>query len=234
MSSYGQFCPVAKAMEVLDERWTLLVVRELLAGSTHFNELRRGVPKMSPALLSKRLRTLERAGVVRREVDGTRVSYVLTESGRELGAVVQALGAWGVRWVHQLGEEDLDPHLLMWDVRRTVPIEEWPRARTVLAFRFADVPGPVRRWWLVVNDGEVDVCDYDPGYDVAATVTTTLHVLTRVWRGDLTWEQSLRHGTIEIDDSASARGAVPRWVGRSTLSQVPRPAPARSAQLAPA
>lgn len=234
MPSYGQFCPVAKAMEVLDERWTLLVVRELLAGSTHFNELRRGVPKMSPALLSKRLRTLERAGVIHREVDGTRVSYTLTESGRELGDVVQALGAWGVRWVHRLGEEDLDPHLLMWDVRRTVPVDEWPRARTVLAFRFADVPAPVRRWWLVVSDGEVDVCDYDPGYDVAATVATTLRVMVRLWRGDLTWEQALRSASIEIDGAPSARGAVPRWVGRSTLSSVPRPAAPRPAVPTPA
>lgn len=223
MSSYGQFCPVAKAMEVLDERWTLLVVRELLAGSTHFNELRRGVPRMSPALLSKRLRTLERAGVVERQVDGSRVRYTLTESGRELGGVVQALGAWGVRWVHQLGEEDLDPHLLLWDVRRTVPVEEWPRARTVLTFRFADVPAPVGRWWLVVSDGEADVCDYDPGFDVSATVATTLRAMTRLWRGDLTWEQALRSGVVEIAGPASVRGAVPRWIGRSTLSEVPRP-----------
>lgn len=225
MSSYGQFCPVAKAMEVLDERWTLLVVRELLSGSTHFNELRRGVPKMSPALLSKRLRTLERAGVVRRSVDGARVTYLLTESGRELAGVVQALGAWGARWVHQLGEEDLDPHLLMWDVRRTVPVEEWPRARTVVAFRFSDVAPPVRRWWLVVSDGSADVCDYDPGYDVSATLATTLRAMTRLWRGDLTWEHALRSGTVEIDGGASARGAVPRWIGRSTLSVVPRPEP---------
>jgi DNA-binding HxlR family transcriptional regulator len=223
MSSYGQFCPVAKAMEVLDERWTLLVVRELLAGSTHFNELRRGVPRMSPALLSKRLRTLERAGVVERQVDGPRVRYTLTESGRELLGVVQALGAWGVRWVHQLGEEDLDPHLLLWDVRRTVPVEEWPRARTVLTFRFADVPAPVGRWWLVVSDGEADVCDYDPGYAVSATVDTTLRAMTRLWRGDLTWDQALRSGAVEITGPASVRGAVPRWIGRSTLSEVPRP-----------
>ena len=122
MSSYGQFCPVAKAMEVLDERWTLLVVRELLMGSRHFNELRRGNPKMSPALLSKRLRRLERAGVVRRVLDGGRISYELTESGLELRPLVDALGAWGARWVGELGEEDLDPHLLMFDVRRTIPV----------------------------------------------------------------------------------------------------------------
>lgn len=127
MSTYGQFCPVAKAMELLDERWTLLVVRELLLGSTHFNDLRRGVPKMSPALLSKRLKSLTRAGVLERtEIDG-RATYSLTPCGQELAGVVTALGAWGVRWIGELGEEDLDPHLLMWDMRRTIPIDAWPR-----------------------------------------------------------------------------------------------------------
>ena len=106
MSSYGQFCPVAKAMEVLDERWTMLVVRELILGSRRFNELRRGNPRMSPALLSKRLRTLEQVGVVRREMVGGHASYTLTQAGQELEPVVRALGAWGTRWIGELGEED--------------------------------------------------------------------------------------------------------------------------------
>ena len=130
MSGYGQFCPVAKAMELLDERWTMLVVRELLLGSRHFNDLRRGVPKMSPALLSKRLKSLTRAGVVEREEIDGRTAYSLTECGKELADVVDALGAWGVRWIGELGEEDLDPHLLMWDMRRTIPVDAWPRSRT--------------------------------------------------------------------------------------------------------
>src|SRR3954454_12058104 len=166
MSGYGQFCPMAKAMEVLDERWTLLVVRELLLGSTHFNELRRGVPRMSPALLSKRLRTLERAGIIRREGGGRAASYHLTEAGTELHEVVSALNAWGVRWIGQLGREDLDPHLLFWDVRRTVPVDVWPRRRTVLEFRLSDVEQSVAHWWLVVSEGRPDVCDFDPGYPV--------------------------------------------------------------------
>jgi DNA-binding HxlR family transcriptional regulator len=187
MSTYGQFCPVAKAMEVLDERWTILVMRELLLGSTRFNELRRGVPKMSPALLSKRLRSLERAGVVIRSGSGARTTYQLTEAGRELEPVVNALGLWGLRWIGELGEDDYDPHLLMWDLKRTIPIDAWPRARTVLAFELDDVDRKVARWWLVVAGGEVDVCDYDPGYDVTATVATSLRTLTRglARRGEL-------------------------------------------------
>ena len=222
MPSYGQFCPVAKAMEVLDERWTLLVVRELLLGSTRFNELRRGVPKMSPALLSKRLRALERAGVVVRTEESGRSSYALTESGLELKPVVDALGAWGVRWVGELGQEDLDPHLLMWDLRRTLPVERWPRARTVVAVRFDDV-AKARDWWICVNGDDVDVCDYDPGFEVAATVATSLHTLTGVWRGDLSWTQALRSGELRLDAPGSVRRQVPEWIGQSLLAAVPRP-----------
>lgn len=224
MSSYGQFCPVAKAMEVLDERWTLLVVRELLAGSSHFNDLRRGNPRMSPALLSKRLRTLERAGVVRRTVENGRSSYTLTACGEELRPAVEALGAWGVRWIGELGEADLDPHLLMWDMKRTVPVEEWPRERTVLALSFDDVPPRVARWWLCVSGSEVDVCDADPGFEVTVSVDTSLRTLTEIWRGDRSWEQALREQAAAVHGPRSAARDVPRWLGQSTLAAVPRPA----------
>lgn len=224
MSSYGQFCPVAKAMEVLDERWTLLIVRELLYGSTHFNELRRGVPKMSPALLSKRLRTLQRAGVVERRTIGGRSVYELTRSGQELSGVVSALAVWGLRWVGELGEDDLDPHLLMWDMKRKIPVEEWPRARTVLHFSLDDVPARVSRWWLVVNGGEVDVCDADPGFDVTAQVHTGLRVLVRIWRGDRSWEEMLRTGALDVAGPAEVRRALPTWIGQSEFAATPRPA----------
>jgi DNA-binding HxlR family transcriptional regulator len=224
MSTYGQFCPVAKAMELLDERWTLLVVRELLRGSKHFNDLRRGVPKMSPALLSKRLKSLTRAGVIERtDIDG-RTSYCLTPCGQELAPVVDALGAWGVRWVPEFGDEDLDPHLLMWDVRRTVCVDAWPRARTVVAFRLTGVDAHAARWWLMVSEGSADVCDFDPGYEVAATVETSLRTLTELWRGDLSWSRALLNGSVDIDGDADARRAVPAWLGQSRLAAVPRPA----------
>jgi DNA-binding HxlR family transcriptional regulator len=224
MSSYGQFCPVAKAMELLDERWTMLVVRELLLGSTHFNDLRRGLPKMSPALLSKRLQTLTRAGVVQRaEVDG-RTSYTLTECGRELNDVVQALSVWGVRWIGELGDRDLDPHLLMWDIRRNVPVDDWPRARTVLAFRLSGVAAKTSSWWLMVADGKADICDLDPGYDVAAVVSTDLLTLTRIWRGDVSWKRTLLDGSVKIDGPSNVRRAVPTWLGQSSSAAVPRPA----------
>ena len=224
MTAYGQFCPIAKAMEVLDERWTLLVVRELLLGSRHFNELRRGNPKMSPALLSKRLRRLERAGVVRRRVVGGRSSYELTESGLELRGVVDALGAWGARWVGDLGEEDLDPHLLLWDVKRTLPVEDWPRGRTVVAMRFGDVAAPVSRWWICVTGDEVDVCDVDPGFEVTATVHTSLRTMTEIWRGDRGWGDAMRAGRLAVEAPTDVARAVPGWIGQSLLAAVPRPA----------
>jgi DNA-binding HxlR family transcriptional regulator len=224
MSGYGQFCPVAKAMELLDERWTVLVVRELLAGSTHFNDLRRGVPKMSPSLLSKRLQTLTRAGVVQRsEVDG-RTIYTLTECGRELVSVVEALGAWSVRWMSDLVEKDLDPSVLMWDIRRTIPLEQWPRARTVVAFRLTGAPPKASSWWLLVADGGAEVCDFDPGYEAAATVSTSLRTLSQIWRGDQSWQRAMFDGSVSIDAPREVARAVPTWIGQSSLAAVPRPA----------
>ena len=222
MTSYGQFCPVAKAMELLDERWTLLILREMLAGSSHFNDLRRGNPKMSPTLLSKRLRTLERAGVLERTVEDGRTRYTLTECGEELRGVVDSLGAWGVRWIGQLGEEDLDPHLLMWDMRRTVPVGTWPQGRTVVAFEFIDVPPKAARWWLCVSGGEADICDYDPGFDVTVTVAIGLRTLTEIWRGDISWQQASKAEQFQLTGSSTAVRSVPQWLGQMELASIPR------------
>lgn len=222
-SQYGQFCPVAKAMELLDERWTLLVVRELMLGSRHFNALHRGVPRMSPALLSKRLQTLVRAGVVDRRQEGNRISYRLTEAGRELEPIVEAVGRWGVRWVPELGDEDLDPHLLLWDIHRNVDTEAVPDGRTVIAFVLTDVEPAVRRWWIVVTGDGVDVCDVDPGDPPRVTVEAGLRTLTRLWRGDVGWATALRSGQLVLRGDAQARRALPRWLTLPGLSGTPRP-----------
>ena len=223
MSSYGQFCPMSKAMDVLDERWTLLIIREMLLGSRHFNDIRRGVPKMSPALLSKRLKSLTRAGVVERTDADGRTTYTLTAAGQELQGVVSALMEWGTRWVGELGDEDLDPHLLMWDIRRTVPIDAWPRSRTVVEFRLDGVAAKASRWWLVVAEGHADMCDFDPGYDVTATVATSLRTLTEIWRGDVSWSRSLLDGSVLLAGPAEVRRTVPSWLGQGMAAAVPRP-----------
>jgi hypothetical protein len=178
----------------------------------------------SPALLSKQLKSLTRAGVVERaEIDG-RTSYSLTQCGKELAEVVDALGAWGVRWIGELGDDDLDPHLLMWDIRRSIPIEAWPRARTALAIQFDDVAPKASRWWLVVSEGDADVCDVDPGFEVAGTIATSLRTLTRIWRGDLGWSHALLDGSAAVSGPADVRRSVATWIGQSALSAVSRPA----------
>lgn len=211
--TYGQFCPLAKAMEILDERWTILIVRELLLGSTHFNELRRGVPRMSPALLSKRLQTLERHGIVAHDADG----YRLTDCGRDLQEAVMTLGVWGLRWVGDIGDEDLDPHLLLWDMRRTIPVAAWPEGRTCVAMEFTDL-SRAHRWWLVVSDGVAEACDYNPGFEVAVTIRSTLRTMTHLWRGELEWGRALRSCAVEVDGSHDLRKEVPKWFGRSLLA----------------
>ncbi|MGH3459295.1 winged helix-turn-helix transcriptional regulator [Aeromicrobium sp.] len=224
-SPYHQFCPVSKAMELLDERWTMLVVRELVIGSQRFNDLRRGLPRMSPTLLSRRLQQLERAGVVERRVDGKDVRYVLTEAGHELRPVVEAVGQWGTRWIGELGDIDLDPKLLMWDMHRNVDVGALPPGRTVVQLRFPDAPHGQRNWWLVLGGEEAEVCDVDPGFDVAVRVTSSLRALTAVWRGDLDWSDAVRSGSLEVQGPESLRRAFPGWFTLSSFAGVPRPEP---------
>jgi DNA-binding HxlR family transcriptional regulator len=211
-------------MEMLDERWTLLIVRELVMGSQHFNDLRRGVPRMSPSLLSKRLHQLVGAGIVERRADGNDVRYVLTPAGQELRPVVEALGLWGTRWIGELGDEDLDPKLLLWDMHRNIDHGAMPDGRMVVQFRFSDVPANARFWWLVITPEEADVCDVDPGYPVAVTVTASLRRMVEVWRGDLRWSDALRSSAVEVQGPEALRRALPSWFTLSAFASVPRPA----------
>ncbi|GAA3607132.1 winged helix-turn-helix transcriptional regulator [Microlunatus ginsengisoli] len=220
---YHQFCPVAKAMELLDERWTMLIMRELLYGSRRFTELRHGLPTMSPSLLSKRLQQLVRAGLVRREEAGGSVSYVPSQAAEELRPVLEGLGAWGVRWAGELGDADLDPKLLMWDFHRIIDPALLPAERTVVVFDFPDAPAKARRWWLVLTAEEVDVCDFDPGHTVAVEITSPLRTMVEIWRGDLAWDRALRTGAVRLTGAADYRRAVPRWFAPSRFAAVPRP-----------
>ncbi|TCN57950.1 HxlR family transcriptional regulator [Rhodococcus sp. SMB37] len=210
-SSYRQFCPVAKAMELFDERWTLLIVRELVLGSEHFNELRRGLPRMSPTLLSKRLHQLAAAGIVERTTNGSNVRYVLTPAGRGLEPVVEALGTWGARWTGRLGDQDLDPTLLMWDMHRCVDRTVTPDSRTIVQFTFLGTARASRRWWMVITSGDVDVCDEDPGFEVTVRVIADLRALTEIWRGELGWSHALRSGAVVIDGPVELRRSLPTW-----------------------
>jgi len=221
MKGYGQFCPIAKASEILAERWTHLVIRELGAGSETFNDLRRGLPLMSPSLLSARLKSLEAAGVVdRTEADG-RVRYTLTEAGLELKPILLAMGTWGHRWARsKLGKEDLDPSMLMWDIHRTMNAEYFGAERTVLLFEFSDYAAKFRRWWLIVEDGEVDVCMKDPGQEVDLQVTTTVRSLTAVWMGDMGLGQAVRNKLIKVSGPAKLKSDISVWLGTNYFAAV--------------
>ena len=187
-ASYKQFCPVAMASEVLCTRWTMVLMRELVAGTTRFNDLRRGVPKMSPALLTTRLKELELAGVVERRALKSEkgvFEYHLTEAGQDLRPVIEAVGMWGQKWVEStLSLKNLDPSLLMWDMRRNLDPSPLPPKRTVIQFVYSDLPSTKSHWWLVIEPaGGVDLCWSDPGFEVNLYVTTDLRTMTAIWMG---------------------------------------------------
>ncbi len=226
MKGYGQFCPVAKASEIFAERWTPLVLRELLCGSTRFNDIRRGVPLMSRSLLAKRLRELEQAGVVERRTPPGRQSheYVLTPAGKELLPIIEGLGTWGQRWIlFELDEKDLDPSLLMWDMRRSIRRDQLPEHRVVVRFDFADITGARRSWWLLASRDGGDICMTDPGFEVDLTLTVRLRDLTRYWLGQITWGDLLRGQEVEIEGPRGLQRSLPSWLGRSGFAEVPRP-----------
>jgi DNA-binding HxlR family transcriptional regulator len=227
MSGYGQFCPVAKASEVLAERWTPLVIRELLCGSHRFNELQRGVPLMSRSLLAKRLRDLELAGVIERRPsgDGRGSEYHLTEAGEELRPIIMGIGAWGQRWARSdLSRADLDPRLLMWDMQRNIDTDALPPHRVVVRFRFTDAsPGLPRVTWLILDGDQVDVCYKDPGFEVDLVVAGRLRALIAVWMGDTSMSAVMRAGELQIEGTRRLADAFPTWLRRSIFAGVERP-----------
>jgi DNA-binding HxlR family transcriptional regulator len=227
MSGYGQFCPVAQALDIVGERWSLLVVRELLNGNYRFNEILLGVPLMSRSLLSARLKTLEAAGIIERGLrDDGAAEYCLTPAGRELEPVVMGLGTWGARWVRQdLKSAQLDPVLLMWDVRRNLDRAQLPGRRTVVMFWFRDAPVKRSRYWLVVEAREIELCLTNPGFDVELTVETTLRTMVDVWMGGASVKDAMRAGSIELKGPAQLTRAFPRWLMLSPFAKVERPLP---------
>lgn len=212
-TGYGQFCPVSKAAEVICQRWTPLVLRELLVGSSHFNEIRRGVPTCSPALLSKRLKQLELAGVI--EHNRHNATYTLTQAGQELFPLIQALGEWGQRWVRSdYGPDDLDPGLLLWDVRRFLPLGGIAEGRIVVEFVFPAMPARRRYYWVVDDGRDVDLCFTDPGMSVDILIEADLRTLTRVWMGDDGFEQAMQEGQITLTGPSHLTRTIPSWFGQ--------------------
>lgn len=223
-TGYGQFCPVARAAEIVAERWTPLVLRELLSGSRRFGELRKGVPLMSPSLLSQRLRELEDEGVIERRPTGkgNSAEYHLTPAGEALRPLIEMLGLWGLRWIQrELRRDELDPTLLMWDLRRCVDPAPLPKdRRTVVQFELLGAPAKQRRWWLVFDQGDVDLCLKHPGYDVDLEIAAPLRDLIEVWLGTIPVRRALQDGTIALEGPREMVRLFPDWFGRSTFAKL--------------
>lgn len=221
--SYKQFCPVAMAAEVLCTRWTIVLLRELVAGSTRFNDLRRGVPRMSPALLSKRLKDLEEAGIVSRVAARNEpgiYEYHLTRAGRELESVVESIGIWGQHWVQaRLSLENLDPSLLMWDMRRNLNPTPLPDRRCVIHFTYPEQPAGLRQWWLVVAPTlPVDLCSVDPGFDVDLYVSVDLRTMTAIWMGLATVREALASEKLMLTGDRRLAERMQGWLGLSPFA----------------
>jgi DNA-binding HxlR family transcriptional regulator len=222
-SVYGQFCPVAVASEIFAERWTPVILRELVLGSRRFNDIQRGVPKISRALLVKRLRELIEHGIVE-SVSG---EYRLTLAGQELGEVVVHLGTWGARWTAPARRDRLDAKLLTWDMRRRIAVDKLPEKRVVVRFDFRGVPAghkAPKTYWLVLERPEVDLCIIEPGFEVDIFVDADLASLTKVWLGEVPMRQAIREGGIRLSGDRQGVRDFPSWLLLSTLAAVPRAA----------
>lgn len=227
-AGFGQFCPVAMACEVFAERWTPIILRELFSGSHRFNEIHRCIPLISRPLLARRLRELEAAGVITSTPSGRRRGhdYHLTEAGREFRAAIDALGAWGQRWTVRVQRRNLDPGLLMWNIRRRIATERLPARRVVVRFDFRGVPaayrGP-RRFWLILDRSGVDVCLSDPGHEVDIYVEAELAAMAEVWLGDQTFSAAVKEKKIRLSGLPALARQFSSWLLLSQFAAVPRP-----------
>lgn len=213
MLKYGQFCPIAKASEVLGEKWTLLIVRELLQGTRRFNDFQRALSLISPTVLAQRLRALEERGVLfRRRAPGGRVSeYHLTRAGRELYPVIEELAVWGMRWARgRMDDAELDIELLMWDIHRRIDREALPGGQAVIRFSFPESK-QFRDWWVVVDERGADLCTKDPGRDVDLEVVSDLRSLVEVWMGDVPLQQARAAGRIRLSGSTEYARTMRDW-----------------------
>lgn len=223
MKSYGQFCPVAKAAELFCEKWTPLIIRDMAAGATRFSELRRGVPLMSPTLLSRRLKQLEAENVVecRPQPSGRGYTYHLTPAGEEFVPIMVSLGVWGQRWSRrQLAEHEVDLGLLIWSLERSVRADAFAKKRAVVRLEFTDQPPGKDLWWFVNENGACELCLEDPGFSEDLYLACTLPDMIYIVRGDLSVGRALDEGRLEAIGTAAARRALRSWLNLSPIAEV--------------
>lgn len=219
---YAQFCPIAKAAEMLGDRWSLLIIREMLSGGSRFNELQRGLGAISPTMLTKRLNALcDSRLVVRRKLSGLKgYEYYLTQRGQELFPILEQMGEWGMRWAREgMPEYDLDPGLLMLYLERSVIPDQFSGAQTVVRFYFTDLI-KYQSWWLLVEGGKVDTCVEDPGREVDIYVTTDLRTMIKVWMGDLPYNKAVRDECMKVIGPSELTRELSAWIKPSLFNGI--------------
>jgi DNA-binding HxlR family transcriptional regulator len=220
---YGQFCPVAKATEIIGEKWTILIIRELLMGGSRFNELQRGLSLISPTILSKRLETLTAHGlVVKKKLPGQKgYEYFPTDSCKELLPLIRSLGDWGMRWARDnLSEKDYDVELLMLYLKRSIVADKLIGNETVIRFHFTDI-STYPDWWLVAKGEELDLCVSDPGRDVDIYFTSSVKTLADIWMGDNTYRKAMREGTLKVVGNKTLTRNITSWMSPSLFADLP-------------
>jgi len=221
---YSQFCPVSKAAEILGERWSIMIIRELLMGARRFGEFQRGLGFISPALLTTRLKSFEDQGlVVRRKIQGGKgFEYFPTDACEQLRPIIIALGEWGMCWAREhLLEEDYDPELLLLYLERSIDADKLPGNSTVIRFEFTDLESQPL-WWLVVEPGRTDVCLKDPGKEVDIFFKTTVKTMADVWMGDRTYREAKAAGELDMQGPPSLTRNVSAWLKPSVFAEAPR------------
>jgi DNA-binding HxlR family transcriptional regulator len=222
MTSYGQFCPVAKATEIVGEKWTMLILRELLLGTCRFNDFQRSLSRMSPTILAKRLKHLEERGViVRKQLSGQKgYEYRLTPAGKELEPLIETLAVWGMRWARgQMSDDELDVELLMWDIHRRILTQHLPDGQTVLCFSFSDLDKH-KTWWLVIDGDDVDLCTEDTGKDVDLYVSTELRTMVEIWEGDADLKMAIRDDRVTAIGDKPLIRSMPDWFGLCSFADI--------------
>jgi DNA-binding HxlR family transcriptional regulator len=222
---YGQFCPVAKAMECFGERWTLLILRELHMGATRFGELQRGLSLISPTILTKRLNELAAAELIlRKKIPGQRgYEYFLTQSGKETLPVLKAVGDWGMRWARgNLRDSDLDVELLMLYLQRSIKTDQLPGNQSIIRFHFTDLK-KLNNWWLIVKGCNVDICLEDTGQEVDIYFTTDLRTMIDCWMGDKSYGAAIKDKSLNLVGPSVLTRNVHNWLSDSIFAGI-RPA----------
>jgi len=220
---YGQFCPIAKATEIVGEKWTILIIREILMGGSRFSQLQRGLTMISPAVLTKRLRALEDVGlIVKKRIPGQRgFEYLPTESCQELLPILIQLGNWGVRWTRQnLCDSDYDVGLLMLYLQRSIVPTALPGNETSIRFHFTDLE-EMPNWWILVDGDEVDVCTSDPGRDVDVFFTTTVRTMTDVWMKQKTYRAAIKADELSVVGPRALTRNITSWLEDCIFSGLP-------------